>query len=188
MQHCIFYNKGEKMNIPNEIILENIGRESESYLRYIIDHYDHLPDIIVFTHANISDHPGENKIEYLYRLKQEAELHGKSNPFISFLQKNISDSPKWGPEFNVHEKDVYILNHYLRNQQISFKKWFLNNIMDTYPDPIHIFMDGLFAVKKELILQKPLAYYKYLIQFVNHHIDPVEGHFFERSWYYIFHK
>ena len=42
------------------------------------------------------------------------------------------------------------------------------------------------AVKKELIINKPIEYYKELILEVNHHINSTEGHFFERSWYYIF--
>ena len=169
MQHCIFYNKGEKLNIPNEILVENVGRESESYLHYIIDHYDNLPDIVIFTQATIANY---------HEVKQEAEIYGKSIP---------SENPCLGPEFNVNEDGSFFLsNNYVRNQRLSFKKWFQCNIMDVYPDPFHIYSNGLFAVKKELILKKPLAYYKYLIQFVNHHIDPAEGDFFERSWYYIF--
>ena len=45
----IIYNKGILLNINNEYLLENIGRESETYLHYIIDNYDNLPDVVVFT-------------------------------------------------------------------------------------------------------------------------------------------
>jgi hypothetical protein len=58
--------------------------------------------------------------------------------------------------------------------------------MVEYPNPIFIYGAGLFAIKKELILKYPIEYYKKLVLEVNHHIDPIEGHFFERSWYYIF--
>ena len=37
MNNCIIYNKGNKLNIPNEIMLENVGRESEKYLNFIIN-------------------------------------------------------------------------------------------------------------------------------------------------------
>ena len=67
-----------------------------------------------------------------------------------------------------------------------FIDWFKENININYPNPIHIYPNAIFAVKKELILNKPLEYYKKLILEVNHHINPTEGHFFERSWYYIF--
>lgn len=36
MQNCLIYNKGALLNIPNEIPLENVGRESETYLNYIV--------------------------------------------------------------------------------------------------------------------------------------------------------
>ena len=100
---------------------------------------------------------------------------------------NSNDNPCWGPEFNINEDgSFYLQNNYFQNNKISFKKWFQKNIIEDYPETINIYCNGLFAVNKELILKKPPVYYKYLIQFVNHHIDPVEGHFFERSWYYIF--
>ena len=56
--NCIFYNKGKQLNIDNEVILPNVGRESETYLHYIITNYDDLPDVVVFTQARISDHKG----------------------------------------------------------------------------------------------------------------------------------
>ena len=49
-----------------------------------------------------------------------------------------------------------------------------------------IYSNAIFAVKKENIINKPLEYYKKLILEVNHNINSTEGHFFERSWYYIF--
>ena len=36
---------------------------------------------------------------------------------------------------------------------------------------------GIFAVKKEYIINKPLEYYKKLILEVNHNINSTEGHF-----------
>ena len=36
MHNCIIYNKGEKLGLSNEICLPNVGRESETYLNYII--------------------------------------------------------------------------------------------------------------------------------------------------------
>ena len=35
-ENCIIYNKGNKLNIHNEIPLQNVGRESDTYLNYII--------------------------------------------------------------------------------------------------------------------------------------------------------
>jgi hypothetical protein len=51
---------------------------------------------------------------------------------------------------------------------------------------MRFYLFGIFAVRRDLIHLKPLAYYQMLLEHVNYDVDPVEGHFFERSWYYIF--
>ena len=74
--NCIFYNKGNKIGIENEIMLKNAGRESETYLNYIITIYDNLPDIVVFTQGNISDHR-TGRVQHLLDLKDSALINGK---------------------------------------------------------------------------------------------------------------
>jgi hypothetical protein len=74
----------------------------------------------------------------------------------------------------------------LNNNQQTFINWFQENIDDNYPNPIFIYWNGLFAVRKDVILNRTIEYYKNLLSQVNHHINPAEGHFLERSWYYIF--
>jgi hypothetical protein len=84
--NCIIYNKGEKLNINNEIILQNVGRESETYLQHIIKNYDNLSDITIFTQGNISDHR-RGGLDYLYHIKDQADKLGKCLP-------NLSESDK----------------------------------------------------------------------------------------------
>lgn len=63
----IVYNKGNNLPkwVKNEIKLQNIGREAHSYLTYIIDNYDNLPDYTIFVQGNPFDHSQEliKKIE-----------------------------------------------------------------------------------------------------------------------------
>ena len=190
ISNCIIYNKGVKLPYSvNEIMLNNVGRESETYLQYIITHYDDLPDIVIFTQARISDHTDSDPLKYIYKLRDEAKIYEKSKSRI--CQYNNTTSPNWclylQPEWNTDGNGhFYLIDNYYLNKPIVFKKWFEISVQNDYPDPIHIYINGLFAVKKELILRRPLVYYKWLIQFVNHHVNPAEGHFFERSWYYIF--
>ena len=44
----LIYKKGEKIDYFKTINIENIGRESEAFLRFIIENYDDLPEKIVF--------------------------------------------------------------------------------------------------------------------------------------------
>jgi len=187
LHHCIVINKGEPLNIKNEICVPNVGRESESYLRYIIDNYHDLPEIVLFTQATITDHisPNETPIEYLHKLLEEAQQHGASLPRTSH---NYMESPalnsEFGPQWNIINKGF--AERYGNQSAPLFCDWFCEHILPVYPNPIHMWLNGLFAVRRENIVRRPLAYYQGLIKEVNHDVDPVEGHFFERSWYYIF--
>jgi len=46
--NAIIYNKGEPLNIPNEVMLKNVGWEGHTYYKYICDNYDNLDDYTIF--------------------------------------------------------------------------------------------------------------------------------------------
>lgn len=187
MNDCIIYNKGPSLNIKNEVTLPNMGRESETYLHYIIDNYDNLPDVVVFTQGKIIDHIQEfprNPHNYLLKLKTEAFELGKSKARLRNINNSVH-SP-WCKNWNLRKGEYYLSANYKNNKPIVYEEWFKEKICVNYPDPTDFYSNGLFAVKKELILNKPIEYYKELIKEVNHHINPSEGHFLERAWYYIF--
>jgi hypothetical protein len=184
MSNCIVYNKGNKLQMENEIILENLGRESETYLHYIITNYYNLPDVVVFTQARISDHKGSDDINYLINIKNQALCHSKSQNFIR--HNDVGVHKYLDKNWNLCENGYYLKDNYKNNNPIKFSEWFKTNINVNYPNPINIYLNAIFAVKKENIINKPIEYYKKLILEVNHHINSTEGHFFERSWYYIF--
>jgi hypothetical protein len=199
MDHCIVYNKGLKLGIPSESPLENVGRESHTYLTYIIEHYDVLPDVVVFTQARISDHRrglrrNGKAIDYIRRLRGEAFDKGKSEP-----SWKAGTNPKgpWRPDWNFegYLPDGKIKWYfgppdnravYFNNQPVVFRDWFVKHIRPEYPRPTAIFRNGLFAVTRTLITNRPKEDYRRLLALVSHNVNPVEGHFFERSWFYIF--
>lgn len=43
---------------PNYYYLENVGREAHTYIKYIVDNYDKLPEWLVFTQADPYPHVG----------------------------------------------------------------------------------------------------------------------------------
>jgi len=183
LSNCVVYNKGDALHIGNEIMVENVGRESETYLRYIIHNYDNLPDVVVFTQARISDHKGSDDIHYLINIKNEALCYTKSQNFV--IHNDVGKCIHFDKTWNVRPEGYYLKDNY-KNNPITFLDWFKTNIDVNYPNPIYLYCSAIFAVKKEIILNKPIDYYKKLILEINHHNDPAEGHFFERSWYYIF--
>ena len=187
MDNCIIYNKGEKLNCKNEIMLPNIGREAHTYLWHIINNYDNLADVTVFTQGKISDHHGYNEdhINHLMDLRYEAFREGKSKPGEYFHEPGHPLTCA-DPDWNFINGDFFLRDNYINNHPILFIEWFKRYINLEYPNPLKWYGNAIFAVKREYILLKPKSYYEFIIKQVDHHINPTEGHFFERSWYHIF--
>ncbi len=192
LQDCIFFNKGNKLGIPNEHLLPNIGRESETYLRFIIENYDDLPDCCVFSQGEIKDHMTIR----LYRQKPHLYLKQLSIEALG----NIPQTSDWryhirGNDFQNHIS--WGINPKINNQRgkgtpnkkenhLIFKDWFQKNIKTLPKEELFHYPFALFAVTKEQIEKHPKEYYENLIKEVNWDVNPIEGHYFERSWYYIF--
>jgi hypothetical protein len=47
--------------------IPNVGREAETYLRYIIENYNNLPDYVVFLQGRPFDHLKEGNVEFINR-------------------------------------------------------------------------------------------------------------------------
>lgn len=58
IQNCLIYNKGKEDIVSNHTIklLENIGREGETYLNHIINNYDNLDDYTIFCQGDPFEH------------------------------------------------------------------------------------------------------------------------------------
>jgi len=170
------YNKGgdrvETMDKHSCLDLDNIGRESHTYLTYIIDNYDTLPDVVFFTQGS-PDHTGENSLEYFTNIKGDCSenYHVTKGPYYDFNENGHLD---WNT---------------LKPYELNFFDWFSKYISDDV-DPrgdITWWMGATFSVKREKILTRPKEYYEELLeQFPKDHSNPEVGHFFERSWYYMF--
>lgn len=208
IKDCVVINKGEPLNIPTEVMCENVGRESHSYLKYIIDNYENLPDINIFTQCDLKTHLEGNGISILLEMGKQAFIHGKSYPLTrhesiycaNIDKESYDNSNVWNykivrkydssfdPGWNFIKKTNkwFLQNNYLNNKPIKFIDWFTKNVRKPYPNPIYIYNHAIFAVRKDLILKRPKSYYENLSKQVDHHINSAEGHFFERSWFYIF--
>jgi hypothetical protein len=165
-----------------------VGRESHSYLWYIINNYDNLPDIIAFTQGNIKDHIEINNLKHLENMIKQAVIYNKSMPnALHDYKSNEKMNGEMGPIWNYRNGDWHLKENYVNNQPQLFIDWFTKNINSEYPNPtMYFYMNGIFAVRKELILKRHKEFYENLIKTVNHHINPAEGHFLERSWFHIF--
>lgn len=175
----IVYNKGPfhpLLNNFNVINLPNYGRESNTYLNYIIENYDNLPEHNIFFQGKIFDHSPLEIEEYF----KEKEFNGYIRYIdINILKKPIRHFGKWKEERN--SKNMRLSNLVVYDWLTKYLELDISNYQHA-----GIVWGANFSVSKKLIKNKPIEFYKYLLRFVNYHYNPEEGHFFERSWNLIF--
>ena len=176
------YNKGDNNLNVSSISLDNIGRESHTYLYHIIHNWDNLADTTLFTQCNLSfDHkPFPISLYLLSNLDLTIHLWNNTIDFNNNIPWGfLQHGGKWLKEYN---------NGDIRKSKDTFGGWW-DKYIDIDRPPLNslIWSHGaIFSVKKEQIKKKPLRYYQNLLNTINDCKNPEEGHYLERSWYYIF--
>jgi hypothetical protein len=179
----IVYNKGaynNSLNKFNVISLPNIGRESHTYLYHIINNYDNLADRTIFFQGKISDH----KIVDIEDYFKDDDFIGKLEAVnLNLLYKKIEHHGKWKQEYLSGEmRPAYLTPIEWLTRIIGVK--LSNEIMNT--KKIKMVWGANFSVSKSTILKKPKIFYENAIRLLENHVNPEEGHYFERAWYTIF--
>jgi len=183
----IIYNKGGSIDFSNVVALPNVGREAHTYLYHIINNYDNLSDITMFTQAKVSDHGHTQNLDEL--LKKFIDNTSNFKFSSRYETYRLGQSRCIDPKFNLYEKDNLIKSHAISPQlvdKIMFGEWFEKNIMDQYPVTLHLFSHAIFAVSKKHILSRPKEFYEKLLVQLSTENAPIEAHFLERSWFYVF--
>jgi hypothetical protein len=180
---AVIYNKGKYCHSLNKfevISLPNVGRESHTYLYHIINNYENLAERTIFFQGKITDHKILNIEDYF----EEDDFIGKLDEInLNLLYKKIEHHGKW--------KNEYLLG-IMRPSTLTPIEWLTRIIgLKLNEDiilkkKIKMVWGANFSVSKEKILKKPKSFYENAIKLLENHINPEEGHYFERSWYLIF--
>ena len=177
-------NKGVPLGIPNESLLPNVGREADSYLNFIIQHYPNdFPEVVVFSQGFINNHYRRRNPVYQVLVDQylQALKYGSTPPnhvgtwFIA---------PDWNANFQ--GKGWFKPTTYPNNTMVKFSDWFQRNMGYPVPVPTKAYTWGQFAVRRERILRNPIEVYRKLKAEVEWHVDPIQGYFIERTWIWLF--
>jgi len=191
--YCKIYNKGEMETFVNgyhfkEIEnLPNVGRESHTYLHFILSHYDRLPEVVMFTQGCIKDHFGSNNIFILKQMMEDAWRFGKSRATVEYVPSG-EHVGSFDADFNFDalSQKWFHEDRYFQDRRLLFFEWLREYIGCDYTVPFYVYRNGIFAVRRNVILKRSKEFYLRLLEQCAHHNDPVEGHFLERSWHYIF--
>jgi hypothetical protein len=128
----------------------NVGNEASSYLKYIIDHYENLPEIMIFIHdENESRHHDGELTELLPKLVQKY-IYEEENKYYEF--NNISFTTLDNIRLNIAER----VTHFWRD---NFQKPLgFGSINETLP--MSRKCCAQFLVTKERVLCRSKEYYK----------------------------
>lgn len=177
----IIYNKGKEIDgIPEneQIMLRNVGREAHTYLTYIIDHYDNLPDHVMFCQGRIDDHVGARGIDAYV------------NPDYDFIASGFCNVREW-------DATTGRLNHWgpwqeriqqgkLQSAELSYLEWFEKVLRVNLGESTLYTPGAIFCVAAKNIRRRHVKFYMKLRDYVSKHSEPEEAHYLERSWLYIF--
>ena len=175
-----------KYNIP-----VNKGNEASTYLKYIIDHYDQLPEYVAFVHGHESDwHHNESMLR----------LNDITMPENGYINLNDGSNRKM---IHYDENNDVIINDYVdkllnpsspRNvSNYNMNTWYKEYI---YPRLGSIKQYNLhndnwcaqFIVSRERILQHPKSFYEKQYQFLmtTDVINHWSSRYYEWTWGLIF--
>ena len=183
----IVYNKGAELSgdlIYEVINLENKGRESHTWLHHIVKNYNNLNEINVFLQGKIDDlncMAYKNPNDYLKEINRygfKASRYGLLGPFHWDWNVNIDKDIKYKKQWE---------NNEISRSNIGFRK-FSKKLFPNIPLFVATSYSGCFAVKKELIMQHNIIFYEELLEILSKNRNPIEGHYMERLWCYIFTK
>jgi hypothetical protein len=183
-EYITIYNKGENLNLESNIRIiniPNVGRESHTYLYHIINNFAQLKYLNLFIQADFSDHLNEiyDLTQYLIRV---------NNIKINLKNKNTTCFNGWGRLQHQPQYLQMIYKNQMKLSKYSFGEWWLKYISNKLPNLKDFKWGpcGIFSVKGKTIINKDINYYKNIMSSIEEHSNPEEGHYCERSWYYIF--
>lgn len=179
----ILYNKkNNNFGVP----VKNIGVDAYDKLHYIINNYETLPDIVLFTTDSILSEGDKKARKIKYILDNIHLLKSNSGFLTGHILKITNDETKF-------ELSHYRNRKLIRSSIKPFDKWFANFINNNVDiNNIYVSKKSVFAVTKDLILSNSKEFYIKLFQDVEKHSinghDSEVPHFCERAWVELFCK
>ena len=155
--------------------LPNVGRESHTYLQHIINNYDNLAEVTVFLQGEgISKGFCFHTIEeMLSKIKENIKCHVHYHPGMGKLQHLA----KWRKEWE---------SGAMRHTNFTLGEFYQELFGSPAPNNVPACLTGCFAATRDMIRKHPIDFYKKAISFISDHVNPEEGHYYERLWNVMF--
>jgi len=184
--NALIYNKGVNDDFYHKgdvVQLDNVGRCDHTYLYHIVNHYDHLTDILIFLPGSVNlPHKIEKSKQILQKIEETQQAVFISEPVD---KKQLYDFKLDEWMATSHENSSINNETTLELCKIRpFGKWFESKFGTHVLT--HVSYGGTLSVSKKDVLQHPKSYYENLLEELSHSSNPEVGHYVERSWQAIF--
>ena len=171
----VLYDRSE-VPLAGSIIVPNMGSDIYDKFTYMIDNYDNLPDVAVYTKANL----------FKYITKEEFDEVKDNKSFTPLLSKNHEEKPGvsyYSPDGVYNEiNNLWFVKKKTKkiDELVSFLGTGENSYMRFAPGSNYI-------LPKENILKHPKEFYQKLNSFLEYDVYPPEAWIIERNLYEIWH-
>lgn len=156
----------------------NVGYNISTMLTYILDNYDHLPEVCVFVKDNLLAR---------HITKEEFDSVANNKVFTPLLTKNhVTDGIINRYKDGIYEErnDSWYFNSY-PNKYFSCYREFANQMGLPNPEYLAFAPGGNYIVPRENILKRSKEFYKELLDYVSWSQINAESHCAERALYTI---
>lgn len=173
----VLYDRSEEP-LEGSIVVPNIGTDIYDKLTYIIDNYDDLPDVAVYTKANI----------FKYITKDEFDAIKDNRTFTPILTRTHEEKEGFcfyseDGMYNELNNEWFLLELPPKSQESAHA---LKEIIGINGKPFLKFAPGSnYIVPKENILKHSKETYIKLRSFLDHAVYPGEAQLLERGLYYL---
>ena len=171
-QSCIVYNKGDPLSIETpaqHVPLQNIGRETHTFLTHIIDNYDSLHQYkwIVFLQGNPFDHCKNATSKINSFVSEGTSFYGLSDLLLEYtLDGGCPFHP--GLPLKSFYETMRASHSTLKDVQGS--------------DSIRFDQGGQFIVTSSRILKHSKKFYIDARNHVDKEVNPIHAYVLERMW------
>lgn len=177
---CTIYNKGRddlsSLQRERSVRLPNVGREAHTYIWHIVENYDRLEDIMIFSQGGYRAHIPCSPNDFLARALDVGDRGFSVNlvDMRSGVGSNARDFVlRW------HGVDLYTKEPY------DLGTWWERTTGEAWIRSRSVYWTAHFAVRREFILKRSRDSYRRLLSTLDWCTNPMEAHFCERAWFNI---
>lgn len=191
----VVYNKGpgnleylRKMRHVRVQWLPNVGREAHTYLHYIVQNYDYLPENVIFSQGD----PMEHSPDFVSRIQHEYDV---------LTPLGMRHRPHWPPQHCTEQDIVYYSKGFeirlgrigtYNNSSYYWNMWWFAYIWalvfpgELIPENPVFAYAALFSVPRNRILGRPKSFWQWCLQEISSPPTAMNAYACEALWLYLF--